>query len=93
MEWYFTFQRAECPQFFVMIYSPYDEKNCNCAWHMCYKNTYAITNMSQHKGTGSIKNVKALLIYVLFLNSKHRNPYELSQLGQTVSVPEDEVWK
>jgi hypothetical protein len=35
---------------------------------------------------GSIENVKALLIRtsVLFLNSKHRNPYELSQLGQTV---------
>ena len=56
---------------------------------------YANINTSQPKGMGSIKNVKALLIRisVLFLNSKHRNPYELSQLGQTVSDPEEEAWK
>jgi len=60
---------------------------------MCYRNTDANINTSQHKGCVPLKCNGTTHISVLFLNSKHRNPYELSQLGQTVSVPEEKVRK
>jgi hypothetical protein len=94
MEWNFTFQRAERPQFFVMIYSPYDENNRKCAWHMCYRNTYANINTSQHKGMDSIKNVEALLIYQSYFKTPNTETHtNFLNRGQTVSVPEEKVWK